>query len=135
MSTVGAEIDYVRACLALEQERFGDRLRVEWAVDDRLTRVALPPLVLQPLVENALAHGLGAMADGGTIRIDVAGNDEAMTLSVADDGPGFPASVVQRTGLGNLRERLATLYGQRASLRLESTSSGGARVAVVIPRR
>ena len=135
MSTVGEEIDYVRACLALEHARFGDRLRVEWTVDDRLKPVALAPLVLQPLVENALAHGIGAMAGGGTIRITVAGDDDHMILSVEDDGPGFPASVVEHTGLGNLRERLATLYGPRATLRLESPSPAGARVSVSIPRR
>jgi len=134
MSTVGEEIEYVRACLTLETERFGDRLRVGWTVEDGLMPVASPPLILQPLVENALTHGIGATADGGMIRIAVAGTGDRVTFTVEDDGPGFPGTLVERTGLGNLRERLATIYGDRAALTLESGSSGGARASVSIPR-
>ena len=134
MSTVGEEIDYVRACLALETERFGDRLRIAWTVDDGVTSVASPPLILQPLVENALKHGIGATAEGGTIRIAVAGSGHQLVFTVEDDGPGFPGTLVERTGLGNLRERLATLYGDRATMTLDSRSSGGAIVSVSIPR-
>ena len=69
IGTVDDELEYVRAYLTLEQERWGNRLRVEWDVDDDARALPLPPLVLQPLVENALKHGIGARLAGGTIRI------------------------------------------------------------------
>ena len=122
--TVAEEVEYVRAYLALEQERFGSRLRVEWDVDPRLHPAPLTPFVLQPLVENALRHGVGARLDGGTIRIAVQPSPGGLTVSVSDDGVGFPAAPVERTGLGNLRQRLSTLYGSRASLQIDRTSPG-----------
>ncbi|HEY7497491.1 MAG TPA: histidine kinase [Vicinamibacterales bacterium] len=129
--TVGNEIDYVRAYLTLEQERWGDRLRVIWDVDEPARGYALPPLVLQPIVENALRHGLGARIEGGTIRIAVAVGD-ALRLRVDDDGAGFPVKWSEGTGLGNVRERLQTLYGDRASLDIAS-DAGGAHVTMIIP--
>jgi hypothetical protein len=134
MSTLGEEVAYVRDCLALDQERLGDRLRVEWDVDERMATLPLPPLVLQPLVENALEHGIGSVAEGGTVRISATADADRVTLAVEDDGAGFPAAVVEGTGLGNLRERLSTLYQDRAVLRLEPSPSGGARVVVTVPR-
>jgi hypothetical protein len=134
MSTVGDEVEYVRDCLALEQERLGDRLRVEWIVEDAVLALPMPPLLLQPLVENALKHGIGSMAEGGTIRIAASAAHDRVTVAVEDNGPGFPAAIVERTGLGNLRERLATLYQDRAALRIDSTPAGGARVSLSIPR-
>ena len=124
MGTVAEEVDYVRAYLALEQERFGPRLRVEWDVDPRLADAPLTPFVLQPLVENALRHGIGARLDGGTIRIAVQPSADGLTVSVSDDGVGFPPAPVERTGLGNLRQRLSTLHGSRASLHIDRTATG-----------
>jgi signal transduction histidine kinase len=129
--TVGSEIEYVRAYLALEQERFGDRLRVIWDVDERALASALPPLVVQPLVENALRHGLGARLEGGTIRITVR-HGESILIRVDDDGVGFPARWSERTGLGNLRDRLQTIYGDRAALDI-TTDTAGAHVSISIP--
>jgi signal transduction histidine kinase len=133
-STVREEVDYVRRYLALEQERLGDRLRVEWDVGEGVDAWPLPPLVLQPLVENALTHGLGARTGAGTIRIEIGADGDRLTIAVEDDGVGFPAARVERTGLGNLRERLNTSYGDRARLVISSPPSGGARVAVELPR-
>ena len=129
--TVGDEIEYVRAYLSLEQERLGDRLQVIWDVDSRAIPYALPPLVLQPLVENALRHGLGARLEGGTIRITVK-SGARLTVRVDDDGAGFPVKWSEGTGLGNLRERLHALYGERASLEIAS-GADGAHVTLTIP--
>ena len=129
--TVDEEIEYVRAYLTLEQERWGSRLRVEWDVADEARARPLAPLVLQPLVENALAHGIGARTDGGTIRITVRAGD-SMTIRVVDDGPGFPARWHEGTGLGNLRERLRTIYGDRATLDVAGGAEG-ACVTVTLP--
>ena len=126
MGTVADEIAYVRAYLGLEQERYGERLEVEWDVDARLLEAPLAPLILQPLVENALRHGLGARIRGGTIRIAVQRSREtALVLTVSDDGVGFPPAPVERTGLGNLRQRLASVYGPRASMQIDRASPGG----------
>ena len=132
VGTVQEELDYVRAYLTLEQERWGSRLRVEWGVDDEARSRSLPPLVLQPLVENALAHGVGSRLTGGTIWITVRAGD-SLTIRVKDDGPGFPALWKEGTGLGNLRERLHAIYGERATLAVASEGDG-ANVTVTLPR-
>jgi signal transduction histidine kinase len=132
MGTVGEEIAYVRSYLDLEQLRFGGRLRVEWAIDPAIERAPLPPLVLQPLVENALRHGAEARLDGITIRIAVARSAGDLAISVDDDGPGFPPAHTEGTGLGNLRQRLASLYGTRAALEIDR-GSPGAHVFMRIP--
>lgn len=131
--TVQQELDYVRAYLALEQERWGERLRVVWDVDPHVSERPLPPLVLQPLVENALKHGLGGRMDGGEVRISVrALPDGGVTIGVADDGTGFPPRWREGTGLGNLRQRLRTMYGDAATLEAERRDAG-ASVVVTIP--
>jgi signal transduction histidine kinase len=130
--TVRDEVEYVRAYLALEQERWGDRLRVEWNVDPDALEHPLPPLMLQPLVENALRHGLAARLDGTVLRITIEIGD-SLTLSVDDDGPGFVRGWHEGTGLGSVRQRLASLYGDAAALRVVE-GTPGARVSVVVPR-
>jgi signal transduction histidine kinase len=134
MGTIAEEIAYVRQWLAVEQARLGERLRVEWDVDPSRLDVPLPPLVLQPLIENALHHGIGGRLEGGTIRIAVSGDATRVSLSVRDDGDGFPPVPVERTGLGNLRQRLMTIYGSRASVEIDRSSPGGA-VTVTLPCR
>jgi signal transduction histidine kinase len=131
LGTVEDELEYVREYLALEQERRGNRLRVEWDVDDDARTLPLPPLVLQPIVENALTHGLGSRVEGGAIRITVR-NGNPFVIRVDDTGEGFPPNWVEGTGLGNLRERLETLYGRRAALSVASDGHG-AHVTVSIP--
>jgi signal transduction histidine kinase len=133
--TVDDEVAYVRACLALEQERLGGRLRVSWAIDKDVGAWNMPPFVIQPLVENSLRHGPGARLDGGHIRIAVEGHGDTLTVSVEDDGVGFPPRWREGQGLGNLRQRLQAMYGAEASLAIESPPAGGARVTVRMPGR
>ncbi len=130
--TVAEEIDYLRAYLAIEQERFGDRLHVDWNIDPDVLEQPLPPLTLQPLVENALRHGIGARLAGGTIAIEAVRDNGHVELSVTDNGIGFPPRHREGTGLGNLRQRLQTLYGARSELRIAS-SAEGSRVTLVLP--
>ena len=130
--TVREEVEHVAAYLAVERQRWGEALCVEWRVPAETLDLPLPPMTLQPLVENAVKHGTGAKIGGGTIRIEAERADGALRLAVADDGPGFVPRHAERTGLGNLRERLAALYGDAASLTVEPAASG-ARVVLEIP--
>ena len=130
--TLRDEVDYLRAYLALEQQRWGDRLRVEWHVDVAALSAELPPLVLQPLVENSLKHGLAGSLDGGTIRVSARTDADRLLLDVQDDGIGFARGWREGTGLGNLRQRLLAHYNGDASLDVSAQPSG-ARVAVNLP--
>ena len=132
MSTLWDEIDYLKSYLAVEQERWGDRLRVEWAIGRGTLDLQLPPMTLQPLVENALKHGIGEQLEGGILRIGAARENGRLSLSVSDDGAGFPTRYAERTGLGNLRKRLTTLYGSECELRVENQARGS-KVVVEIP--
>jgi LytS/YehU family sensor histidine kinase len=130
--TVAEEVDYLKAYLGIEQQRYGARLKVMWTVDADALACALPPLTLQPLVENALRHGIGSRLEGGEIAITVARNNGDLHLSVADDGVGFPARYREGTGLSILRQRLQTLYEARSTLTITSTP-GDTRVTVQLP--
>jgi LytS/YehU family sensor histidine kinase len=130
--TVQEEIDYVGSYLAFEQERWQHRLKVVWNVAAAARSRPLPPLLLQPLVENALRHGLGARLEGGRIQITVLALEHTTVLKVEDDGVGFPQKWRERTGLGNLRQRLQALYGDRASVATDCRTDG-ATVTVTLP--
>ena len=132
VSTVREEIEFLKAYLAVEQQRWGSRLRVDWAVEPDTLSLPLPPMTLQPLVENALKHGIGNRLEGGRVRISATQSDGKLRLTVTDDGVGFGPRYRERTGLGNLRSRLATLYGDESVLEVERNGNG-ATVIVEIP--
>jgi sensor histidine kinase YesM len=132
------ELELVREYLAIEQARFRDRLRVTICAPDETLDWGVPPLILQPIVENAIRHGVAAVSTAGRIEVTATIRDERLHLSVRDDGPGVDSPSAQRgsgTGLRNTRERLAQLYGQRGELRIVSDASHGTTVTIEIPRR
>jgi hypothetical protein len=131
-STVRDEVAYVKAWLAIEQARWGEALRVRWAVADDVLGCAVPPFVIQPLVENALRHGLGTRVDGGEVRISVQRTATALHAVVEDSGSGFPPRWREGTGLNNLRQRLAAQYGDAAAV-VVADAVQGARVEVRVP--
>ena len=144
--TLDEELGVLERYLAIEQVRFSDRLDVQFTVADDVRRAAVPALLLQPLVENALRHGIGATSERGTVEIGASRAGESLRLTVRDDGPGprvadspaqEAASVAARPSLGlaNIRERLATMYGERASLVLEHPAGGGTIAIVTLPYR
>ena len=94
--TLDEELEYLKAYLAVEQQRYGDRLQVSWDIADETRRMSLPPLLLQPLVENALKHGLGARLEGGHLAIVAAREGDSLRLSVTDDGAGLPVAAAGR---------------------------------------
>ena len=129
------ELDFLDRYLRIERTRFRDRLRVDVEVDPATRDALVPTLLLQPLVENALKHGVAPRADGGHVRIEAFREGDDLLFRVTDDGPGFPAADTRREGVGlrTTRERLATRFGAAARLRLENRPEGGAVAEVKIP--
>lgn len=131
------ELSHTQTYLELEQLRFGDELRV--AYDIECTDFTMPTLTLQPLAENAVRHGIRGTEDGtGTVTISTREKDSCWEVSVADDGAGFdparsPADSTLHVGLGNVAERLRTLY--EGELRVESAPGRGTVVTVVLPKK
>jgi hypothetical protein len=127
--TVGRELDLAEAYLRLQHLRMEDRLHYTISADAAARRLALPPLLLQPLVENAVLHGLEPQVEGGRIDVEARVEGRQLVLSVADDGPGpdapaRPGARHNGQALANLRERLRGRYGDQASLRIEPTHPG-----------
>jgi LytS/YehU family sensor histidine kinase len=134
--TLAEELGFLEQYLAIEQERFSDRLRVHWAIEDRARAALVPSFVLQPIVENAIKHGIAKRADAGRLDITARIVDRYLELSVRDDGGGVSATQsVEGVGLSNTRERIRTLYGDDASLTLSTPPAGGTEVTVRIPLR
>jgi two-component system, LytTR family, sensor kinase len=130
------EIEFLRTYLHIEEARFGDRLRVEIDVAPEVAGEPVPSLILQPLVENALKHGLAPKPETGHLWISARVQGDQVCVLVEDDGMG-PGGARTRTaglGLANVAERLATLYQDRANVTLEPREGGGSRVTVLIPR-
>jgi two-component system, LytTR family, sensor kinase len=130
------ELEYVRLYLAVERVRFADRLRVEYRIAPDALDCAVPHLCLQPIVENAVRHGIEASAQARGITIAAERSGDVLALSVEDDGPGFPPQGrAAGIGLANTRLRLAELYGARASLSTINAPEGGAVVTIRLPFR
>jgi two-component system LytT family sensor kinase len=134
--TLARELEYLKLYLSIEQLRFSDRLRVDFDVDPELLDAAVPHMGLQPIVENAIRHGVGQRATFGVIRIVARRAGDALHVTVSDDGPGFAAN--QKTaglglGLANTRARLKQLYGESAAVRVGGAPGGGAEVTMVLP--
>jgi signal transduction histidine kinase len=134
-TSLAEELDFLERYLAIEQVRFSDRLRPRIAIDSSIARAAVPRFLLQPLVENALRHGIARRGDAGVVEIAGRREGETLVLTVRDDGPGWEASRESAGGVGlsNTRERLEALYGERASLEVANAEGGGAIATVRLP--
>lgn len=128
------EFEMVRHFLAIQEARFGTRLRTHVELGDGVADVMVPPLVLQPIVENAILHGLSARA-GGVVSIVARRSGNRVLIDVTDDGPGPGASSHQgtQTSLEDLRRRLELLYGAAGGLELRTREEGGALVRIILP--
>jgi two-component system LytT family sensor kinase len=130
------ELEYLRLYLSIEQLRFSDRLRVDIDVDPELLDAAVPHMALQPIVENAIRHGVSRRATSGVISIRAAREGDSLRLDVQDDGPGFEtpgATGGLGLGLSNTSARLRQLYGAAAEMRTGTSPQGGAVVTLVLP--
>lgn len=131
------ELEYLRIYLAIEQVRFADRLRIAISSDPASQEAPVPQLILQPIVENAIRHGIGRRSAAGHIQISASTVNGALRLRVQDDGPGLAPGDSPGGGIGlaNTRARLQRHYGDDASLRIENCDDGGVAVTISIPAR
>lgn len=131
------EIAFLEQYLAIELVRFSDRLEVAWKIDSAAQDALVPTLLLQPLVENALKHGIARHASGGTVVISVTQSAGIVEVSVWNDGPSLSGGRVDRRGVGlrNTEERLHRLYGDAGQLTIENDSRGGVVARVRLPWR
>jgi signal transduction histidine kinase len=130
------EIEFLRRYLAIEQVRFPDRLRTSFRISPDTRRAAVPDFILQPLVENAVRHGIAQRVEAGEVSITAVRDGDDLVLTVEDDGPGYrDEQATAGLGLANTRERLEVLYGGRARLRVEARPGGGTIATIRIPYR
>jgi len=130
------ELEFLRHYLAIEEIRFQDRLAVQWDIDPKTLDTQVPSLILQPIVENAIKHGVGDRSERGCVLIRSASQDGAVVLQVSDNGPGLNADrLSQKAGIGitNTRLRLEEMYGGTSSMTFDRADGGGLCVTIHLP--
>lgn len=134
---LSAEVELTRCYLEIEQERYGDRLRVTWDLPPGVESALVPQLVLQPLVENAVRHGIAPRATGGELRISARRGGDMLRLVVEDDGVGPRQQTSRGAGIGltSVRSRLRAAYGTRHEFTAGPRPGGGFRALVLVPWR
>ena len=132
--TLKEEIQFIEHYLGIQQVRFQNRLRVDIQIPEEMHRAAVPALILQPIVENAVRHAVASTQETAQIEIRGSYLPESIKLEIRDNGPGFHSTQIRRSGLGicNTRTRLKDLYGNRQQFLLQNTSPG-ALVTFQIP--
>ncbi|HJX00974.1 MAG TPA: histidine kinase [Terriglobales bacterium] len=137
ITTLHRELEFANCYLEIERVRFEERLTVVYAIAPETLDAQVPLLLLQPLIDNAVKHGISHMSSGGEIRISSCLSNGDLKLEVRDNGPGFSTNGSKDRGCGLglkvTRQRLETLYGENQSLELASHPEGGVSVAVTIP--
>jgi signal transduction histidine kinase len=133
--TLGEEIGFLGSYLEIERARFGDRLDYRIRVPDDTLDARVPSLVLQPLVENALRHGLATRAGPGRVDIEAERQGDTLRLRVVDDGRGLPPATTERVGLSNTRARLQLMYGNRQRFDVRNSGTQGVTAEIELPWR
>jgi two-component sensor histidine kinase len=136
--TLGQEIELLQKYLEIQKVRFGDRLQVMLDIPSELSFAMVPSFILQPVVENAIKHGIAKRARGGAIEVTALRMNGLLTLSVYNDGPTLPTDWQECSsgvGLSNLRQRLRGLYGDSYEFSIRNRASSGVEVSVSVPFR
>jgi hypothetical protein len=137
-TSLSEEIDLTRSYVALEQMRFGDRLRVTFDIADGVQQALVPSFLMQPLLENAIIHGLRGVRKTGIIAVRAAEEESGLAITVTDNGIGPPADASQMkigVGLGSTCERLTRMYPERHGFSISRPQEGGTEVRITLPLR
>ncbi len=135
--TLNDELEFLESYLAIEKARFEERLSYSFDIDAETRALKIPPMILQPLVENAVKHGIAPEVNGGSVKISGRAMSDYFLIEVEDTGAGRRnGSRHKATGIGlkNIRERLLQVYGEGAVLKLEDIDSGGTRATLILPQ-
>jgi two-component system LytT family sensor kinase len=138
-STLRDEMTLIDDYLSIEVIRFGqDKLRIVKEIDEQTLPLMVPSMLLQPIIENAIRHGLSPRLEGGVILIRSQRQDGRLLLEVRDNGVGIPASTLERVfqqgiGISNVRERLRVMYGADFTFQIDCPAEGGTSIRVGIP--
>jgi len=132
------ELDFIEDYLSIELVRFGDKLRVLKHIDPQALDMLVPSMLLQPLVENCIKHGISGKIDGGTIELRAKRNHDRLTIQVEDDGVGIPEAELSNIldkgiGVTNVKERLKVLYNQDYRMLIDSQPGRGTRIEIELP--
>lgn len=137
--TLRQEMEFLDRYLEIQEMRFADRLTIERRLEPAALEARIPYLLLQPIVENAILHGIAGKNGPGRVEIEARVENGLLKLEVRDDGPGFEPAVTaprrEGIGLGNTRERLTKIYGNRSQLVLKSEKGRGTTVSILLPCR
>ena len=134
--TLEEEVEYLQRYLSIQKVRLGERLQITVDIPAELLRAQVPNLLLQPLVENAIKHGIAKRAAGGTVRVAGVCHSGKLCLSVYNDGADYPTdgqATPPGVGIRNLRSRLQILHGSESELQLRHTDTGGVEAVVTLP--
>jgi two-component sensor histidine kinase len=132
-TSLRSELQVIEAYLSVLKVRMGERLSYSIDADNDLLNLQVPTMLLQPIVENAVKHGIEPRVKGGSVKIEVKRDVAQLVLAVADDGVGFVSNTVENIGLGAVRERLDVQFGPAAALTTERTPENWTRVVIRIP--
>jgi sensor histidine kinase YesM len=132
--TLDQEIDMIKAYLNIQKIRMGERLRFKIELPDAIRQFPFPPMLLQPLVENAIKHGLEPKVEGGEVSIKAGEEEDLVRIEVMDTGLGFSSFQETGVGIGNVRERIQLLYGERGRLIIEENKPNGVRTVIEVPK-
>lgn len=133
--TMEDEIDFLQKYMDIQQFRFAERLRYQIDIPAALMKAQVPDFIVQPLVENAIKHGISKRARGGELKVSASRDGALLTLSVRNDGPLLPEHVQEGVGLSNTRQRLLALYGNAQALTLQNHAATGVLATITLPYR
>ena len=132
-TTIGQEMEMIQSYLNIFKVRMGDRLRYRVEIPDQIKDIPFPPMLIQPLVENAIRHGLEPKIEGGELFIRGEKKKDIIRLMIIDTGTGFNEDDATGVGLSNVRERLQSLYGNKGRLILEENRPSGLKAIIEVP--
>jgi LytS/YehU family sensor histidine kinase len=130
------EMEFVQKYMDIQKVRFAERLQLSVDIPSELSTAQVPNLILQPIVENAVKHGIAKRIEGGAIRISAHRNNGMLSISVYNDGPGLPADWEKDhagVGISNVQTRLQTLFGDTFELRMQNQGTSGVKVLLSVP--